>query len=320
MSTDPQRARLATLRRYLALDPAIPESLSRICELAAHISGLPCASVQLLDHEHQHRVAGLGVRLGSTPASGSWCRYVVDSGARFTTDDATADPVLAADPQHCNDREVRAYSSHPLRDHEGHVLGTLSVFGPDPVHLDEVTLRMLDHLACETMAAFEHARTTRDLAHSATHDPLTGLPNRVLVNDRLEHSLLRRERGRLAVALLDVNGFKRINDTLGHAVGDTVLRQVAGRLVRHTRTGDTVARLGGDEFLVIAEDLEPGGEQLVLDRLHSAFAEPLELDTGPLDVRSSIGLALAERGDTVDTLLRRADDAMYADKRGDAAR
>lgn len=313
MPNDPA-GRLATLRRYLTPDTTVPESLSRICELASHLSGLPFAAVHLIDDEHQHRVAGLGVPLGSTPAKESMCLHVVERGARITTEDASAEAVFTGNPSVEGSNAVRAYSSHPLRNREGEVLGTLCVFGPSRAHLDEVTVRMLDHLSHEAMAALDHARTASDLAHSATHDSLTGLPNRVLVTDRLEHALLRRARGRLAVALLDVDGFKGVNDTLGHAVGDLVLRHVADRLLHFTRTGDTVARLGGDEFLVVAEDLEPGGEQLVLDRLRSAFAAPLVLDDRQLDVGASVGLVLAERSDTVDTLLRRADEAMYAEK------
>ena len=314
MPNDPERTRLATLRRYLAPDTAVPASLSRLCELAAHVSGLPCAAVHLIDAEHQHRVAGTGVRLGSTPARAARCTHVVREGHRVTTDDASHEPVFAGIPVVSGEDAVRAYSSHPLRDRDGQVLGTLCVFGPEPAHLDDATIRMLDHLAAEAMTSFEHSRAHRDLAHSATHDGLTGLPNRVLFTDRLEHALLRRSRGRLAVALLDVDGFKHINDTRGHATGDAVRRQVAGRLLRHTRTGDTVARLGGDEFVVMTEDLEPGGERMVLDRLHAAFDEPLLLGEDPLAVRSSIGLVVAERGDTIDTLLHRADQAMYADK------
>ena len=314
MQTDPERTRLATLRRYLSPDTAVPESLTRICELAAHLSGLPYAAVHLIDAEHQHRVAGVGVRLGSTPARDAMCRVVVMRGQRVTTDDATRNALFEGNPSVCGDEPVRAYSSHPLSDRDQQVIGTLCVFGPQPAHLDATTVRMLDHLAAEAMQAFEHARATRDLAHSATHDGLTGLPNRVLLTDRLEHALLRRTRGRLTVAMLDVDGFKAVNDTRGHAAGDAVLRQVAARLLRYTRTGDTVARLGGDEFLVMAEDVEPGGEQLLLDRLRAAFDEPLSIGDSTVAIGASIGMCLAERGDTVDTLLHRADEAMYAEK------
>jgi len=314
MLNDPERTRLATLQRYLSPDTAVPESLTRICELASHVSRLPCAAVHLIDAEHHHRVAGVGVRLGSTPARDSVCLHTVRTGRRLTTDDAMEEPAFEGSAPVCGEEPVRAFSSHPLCDLDGNVLGTLCVFGPEPAHLDATTLRMLDHLAAEAMTAFEHARATRDLAHSATHDPLTGLPNRVLLTDRLEHALLRRSRGRLALALVDVDGFKQVNDSLGHASGDDVLRQVAARLLRSTRTGDTVARFGGDEFVVVAEDLDPGGEQILLDRLRSSFDEPVVVGEDALQVRASIGLVLAERGDTVDSLLNRADHAMYADK------
>ena len=160
------------------------------------------------------------------------------------------------------------------------------------------------------------------LRHQALHDPLTGLPNRVLLIDRLSHALVRRA-GDNAVALLyvDLDDFKAINDTLGHAAGDELLRLVADRLATLLRAGDTAARLGGDEFTFLLEGATAGQAEEVAARLLAALAEPFDLHGRTATLSASIGIA-ARSGyvsptaspETADELLRDADTAMYAAK------
>jgi diguanylate cyclase (GGDEF)-like protein len=160
---------------------------------------------------------------------------------------------------------------------------------------------------------------TRELSHLALHDPLTGLPNRALVLDRAEQMLARvaRDPGMRAGALfVDVDGFKHVNDRLGHAAGDELLRAVAERLRGAVRDQDTVGRLGGDEFVVLVEVPHggPSPEQLA-DRLIEALRHPVELDQGGrvVAVTASVGVAVG-RYDEPDQLLRDADLALYAAK------
>lgn len=160
-----------------------------------------------------------------------------------------------------------------------------------------------------------------ELDEVAHHDPLTGLPNRRLLRDRLgqAHAQAVRGRHKLGVALLDLDGFKPINDRLGHEAGDDVLRKVADRLGHCLRGGDTVARLGGDEFVLLLVDLADVEEaQQVLERVLHAVAQPIMLGDREVRVSASIGLAVfpddaAEPVDP-DTLLRHADAAMYGAK------
>lgn len=154
------------------------------------------------------------------------------------------------------------------------------------------------------------------LNHLASHDPLTGLPNRMLFHDRLRHAIARRNRGGLAVLFLDLDRFKLVNDGYGHDVGDALLREVAARLSSCLRAEDTVARLGGDEFVVLIEDL-PGTEfaAAIAGKIAARLAEPVVISGRTLPVSSSVGIALHPR-DGVDpqTLLKNADTAMYRAK------
>jgi len=163
----------------------------------------------------------------------------------------------------------------------------------------------------------ERATLEDQLTHQAFHDPLTGLANRVLLADRVQHALVRCARAGTAVAVcvLDLDDFKTVNDGLGHGAGDELLQQVARRLRRQIRESDTAARLGGDEFAVLTEDLgDGGGATWVGERLCAAFREPFEVEGREVFVTASVGLSVAQPGDTGETLLRNADTAMYVAK------
>jgi diguanylate cyclase (GGDEF)-like protein/PAS domain S-box-containing protein len=158
------------------------------------------------------------------------------------------------------------------------------------------------------------------LAH---HDPLTGLPNRALILDRLEFMLAgaRRRGSHVAVLFVDLDNFKTVNDSLGHAAGDTLLRAVAERITAALRRGDSVARLGGDEFLVVLADLESGeAASPVAEKLIAAISQPLLIDGQVVSTSPSIGISVFPRdGNGSDALIRNADVAMYlAKERGRA--
>ena len=161
------------------------------------------------------------------------------------------------------------------------------------------------------------------LTHNALHDPLTGLPNRALLLDRIEVALARSARidKSVAVLFLDLDRFKLINDSRGHAAGDVVLRAVAERLVSAIRPSDTVGRLGGDEFVVVCEDAVAVWEATVLgERLIRTLEEPFQVEGGEVFVTVSVGIAIAEPTASADELLRDADVAMYQAKQRGRAR
>jgi diguanylate cyclase (GGDEF)-like protein len=203
----------------------------------------------------------------------------------------------------------------PVRE-EGRVVGSIVVASRHPGRRygsddQEVLLAFAEHASL----ALTDARMVRTALHQAFHDPLTDLPNRALFLDRLELGLSRvqRSKSKLAVLFLDVDRFKIINDSLGHAAGDELLREVATRLIASIRPGDTAARFGGDEFAILLEDVDgvEGAERVAL-RILNALRAPLSVAGRDVFISASIGIALdaATAGD----MIRNADLAMYRAK------
>jgi diguanylate cyclase (GGDEF)-like protein/PAS domain S-box-containing protein len=190
-------------------------------------------------------------------------------------------------------------SAAPIRDRQGRLTGAVVVFRD---------------------ASAAHALSLK-LSHSAHHDALTGLPNRILLNDRLDRALAsahrhRRYRRSLAVMFVDVDHFKHINDSLGHQIGDQLLRSVSQRLITSVRSSDTVSRLGGDEFVVLLTEMKHadniGG---IATKILAILAEPHHASGHELHVTASIGVSVyPDDGADAETLLRHADLAMYQAK------
>ena len=161
-------------------------------------------------------------------------------------------------------------------------------------------------------------RKAQQLTFVATHDPLTGLPNRVMFSDRLTMALAQAKRNeqKLAVMILDLDRFKNINDTLGHGAGDQLLKGVGDRLVGLLRKSDTVARLGGDEFMVLLPQIGRTDDATkTAQKILKGFQKPFSIDNNELSITTSIGIAIyPEGGEDVDTLIKNADTAMYRAK------
>lgn len=220
-------------------------------------------------------------------------------------------------------------SASPVRDSLGNVVG-VSTIARDITRRKkaEATIRVLN---AELESRVAELRAVNDelqdaqrlLLHRTLHDALTGLPNRILFLDRLEHALADSVRTgcRLAVYFIDLDGFKRVNDVLGHAAGDDLLRAVAARLSEAVRPGDTVARFAGDEFLVLTAAIS-GALPVVratADRLLAALLDP-PLHADGESVTASIGVVVSRDGVAPEQLLSEADAAMYQAKRAGRAR
>ncbi|HLG21413.1 MAG TPA: diguanylate cyclase, partial [Candidatus Manganitrophaceae bacterium] len=159
---------------------------------------------------------------------------------------------------------------------------------------------------------------TADLEYQATHDPLTDLPNRTLFYDRLKYAILagQREKESFALLLIDLDRFKEINDSLGHHIGDLILREVGSRLRNALRESDTVARIGGDEFALLLPNVDTVGGVLAARKILRAVEAPFAPEKLSLSIHASVGVALfPEHGADAAALLRRADQAMYHAKR-----
>jgi diguanylate cyclase (GGDEF)-like protein/PAS domain S-box-containing protein len=195
-----------------------------------------------------------------------------------------------------------------------------------PLELAVQDVRLGDRTVSTVIARdiTERKALERRLTSQATHDPLTGLPNRVLLIDRLTHALSRAERTGRSVAVLfcDLDRFKIVNDSLGHTAGDALLFAAANRFRSAVRTGDTVARFGGDEFVVLAENLADDTDAVrVAEQITASLGEPVRIGNQDLHVTSSIGIAVGRPGrDTAEALVRDADAAMYRAKNSGRAR
>ena len=174
---------------------------------------------------------------------------------------------------------------------------------------------LLQHQLHRTIATYRHQARVDYLAH---HDPVTGLPNRVLFLDRFQHALARAQRTRENAGLLylDLDRFKPVNDMMGHGAGDQLLREVGNRLASIARTCDTVARLGGDEFVVLlTAGVSEAGVQIVAQKIFTTLAAPFALAEGSVSITVGVGAALYPHdGEDVRTLLQNADAAMYTAK------
>ena len=224
---------------------------------------------------------------------------------------------------------MAAVFTFPLR-HGDNPLGALDLYRDTPGMLDPH-----DMLAAQTLAdvaaaylinaqAREQALQISDrFQDGALHDPLTGLPNRVLLQQRLEHAAQRAQRshGTVAVLFADLDRFKRVNDTYGHSVGDGLLVAVAERLSALVRPGDTLARVSGDEFVFLCEDLAHHNDvELLAARIDEAFSTPFDLAGVKLSVTASVGIAYSGPGEAVtNRLMVNADIAMYQAKRSGGA-
>jgi diguanylate cyclase (GGDEF)-like protein len=208
------------------------------------------------------------------------------------------------------------------------LLASAAVFTESPAELKAgpipaIGLVLLLAFSARQLLVMSQNRTLlATVAEQALRDPLTGVGNRIVFRDRLNHAMQLRRRDGLSVSVLvmDLDDFKVVNDTLGHPVGDELLSLVAERIVGSVRAGDTVARLGGDEFAVLIEGREDNS-QLVAHRVVEAFHDPFIVDGQDLLIRPSVGLAVAEVDEpdlTAEDLLKRADIAMYAAKRSRA--
>jgi diguanylate cyclase (GGDEF)-like protein/PAS domain S-box-containing protein len=176
------------------------------------------------------------------------------------------------------------------------------------------------HLVLIVEDIAERKALEAELVHRSLHDQLTGLPNRFLFQDRLRHALDRghRENTPTCVLIIDLDGFKAINDELGHPMGDAVLVSFADRLRSVLRASDTAARLGGDEFSIVCENTEQADAEVLAERLRTSVTEPMALRGHAVPVGISIGIGSAPGGEEPDVVyervVREADDAMYADK------
>jgi len=255
---------------------------------------------------------------------GSYILQVVESGQAFVSADLRSDPRVSP-PGPLLDRGIVSGLAVPVRGAHG-VAGVLAVHSRRRRRFGAADVQVVTQLASVAATAWEQATQRQLLGHQALHDPLTGLPNRALFLDRLEHALARRPSSGgpqgsvdVAVVLVDLDGFKAVNDTLGHAAGDQLLTATAHRLRDVVRPQDTIARLGGDEFALLCEPAPDDSDLVRLtERMQAACSQPLLVSGSTMGASASFGISRSGRmPDEVPTaavLLGEADVALYGAK------
>lgn len=256
-----------------------------------------------------------GVCIGPTAGT---CGAAAYWGEPVYAGDIATDPLWDEYKDLALANQIAACWSAPILAGNGKALGTFALFRRKPSRPDKAQAALLLTTSGTAAIAIEQRQLTDQLAYQAHHDALTGLPNRLLFQERLRHEIVqaRRTGASLALLYIDLDRFKLINDTLGHASGDALLRQVARRLKSCLRESDSLARISGDEFTITAAGLkDPQNASRVAETVLKALRDPFQADNQELYVTASVGISVYPQ-DAIDaeTLQRNADSAMYRAK------
>jgi diguanylate cyclase (GGDEF)-like protein len=322
---------LSDFARTVITDFPIQGILDHLVERIVEVLPITAAGVTLISPGGDaHYVAASNgsaldyERLQSELSEGP-CERAYETGQAVSVPDlAKEKPLRAVHPEGARGGLVAVFA-FPLN-HGDKRLGALDLYRDTAGPLEDRDMRVAQTLA-DVAAAYvlnarsrdEALRASQRFQHRSLHDPLTGLPNRLALLERLEHAAQRARRShtRTAVLYADLDDFKRVNDTHGHQVGDELLIAVAERLLTLLRAGDTLVRLGGDEFVLLCEDMSsPSDVDIVLKRLGTAFLRPFRFGGVEATITASVGVAYAGPGEEISNeLLIRADHAMYEAKR-----
>ncbi|MFC7051089.1 GGDEF domain-containing protein [Hansschlegelia quercus] len=304
-------ARLGALLRYDVMDTPAEQSFDRITRLAQKMFRASFVTVSLLDGHRQWFKSKQGLSFSETPRSEAFCDVTIRQATPLVVPDARADPAYASLPLVTGEPFIRFYAGAPLRTPEGYILGALCVMDREPRSLSAEEIDMLVDLSDIVVGQLQ-------LRQLADTDPLTGALSRRAFRDLAarELSLSRRYRRELALLTFDLDYFKSINDTHGHAAGDDVLVRSVDACKAELRNSDSIARLGGEEFAVLLPHTGAAAARDVAERLRRALgAQSFGSGRGRFHISASFGVASTRAGASdLDNLLRRADEALYRAK------
>ena len=320
----------------LRITDSLPEpTYDAVVRLASAVCGTPIALISLITRDRQWFKARIGMSVEETPREFAFCDHAIRSPqSLMEVPDASTDPRFRDNPLVTGDPNIRFYAGHPLVDSEGLALGTVCVIDRIPRQLDAAQRGALAALAEVVSGLLEARRSNlqaeraladREFAYRCLQRYRSHLENR-LAQDNLTGLLTRAETERrsreyaesgivapFAMAVVDVDHFKRVNDVHGHAAGDTALKQVGAVINSHVSADDIAGRYGGEEFLLVLGHGSRDGMLATLERVR-ASVEALKL---PFPLTVSIGVAFGSRGqDTVEAMFNRADAALYRAKEG----
>ncbi len=318
--------RVTALRALAILDTAPEQRFERLTRLACALFGAPIALVSLVDSERQWSKSRIGFEVQQIPRACSFCSHAVELGDMLVVPDATRDPRFAANPLVTGEPQIRFYAGQPVFSPGGHAVGTLCIIDRVARAFDAAQrqhLRDLASLAEDELnrdAVFRTRLREQQLKTMALTDALTGLHSRRGYELLFESAIRRAHRNgeRLALMYLDIDAFKLVNDKLGHAAGDEVLKEFARRLAGAVRKTDTACRLGGNAFAIVLEGVHTLDQcETIGHTILEAIRVPFALGGGQWPVTASIGIAWSaggesgarRLGDTADAALAQAKAA-----------
>ncbi|NKB58184.1 MAG: diguanylate cyclase [Alphaproteobacteria bacterium] len=313
LKTDDDEGRVRALERYEVLDTDEEEPFENVVKLVQQALKVPMCAVSLLDRQRQWFKARRGLGVRETPRDISFCTHAIQQADAFIVSDAAEHPIFKGNPLVTGEPHIRAYAGIPLKTPDGYNLGSLCAIDDVPRDFQPHEISMLESFAKIVMEELE-------LRQIASSDGLTGALTRRAWRETADTEIKRANRyGRpLSLAIMDIDKFKSVNDTYGHAAGDTVIKHLARLFMDSKRESDFFGRLGGEEFVLLMAETSDVNAQHILERLREEFsAAPIENDAGnQINCSFSAGIAELSEGEDLDPLLARADQCLYEAKNG----
>jgi diguanylate cyclase (GGDEF)-like protein len=321
--------RQQSLESLNLLETAIEERFERVTRLASRLIGVPIAAITMIDGGRQWFKSIQGLAETETSREVSFCGHTILGDDPFVVEDATKDERFADNPLVTGDPSIRFYAGCPVHAPDGQKIGALCVIDREPRTLTPSQMEDLKDLAAmvdveikSKQLAVAQMRMNEELAaakRAVLVDPLTRLWNRVGGEEFLarQHQVAVENREKFCIAMLDIDFFKKINDTYGHSVGDEVLREVAKRILRSIRNEDFACRMGGEEFLLVIADPVTTDALKVAQKVREAVrGEPVESEGHSIRVTLSMGLAYFDPATLVSPaeVIRLADAGLYRAK------
>jgi diguanylate cyclase (GGDEF)-like protein len=307
-----EQARLETLRSLSILDTPPEERFDRLTRMAKRQLGVPIALVSLIDENRQWFKSCLGLGVNETSRDISFCGHAILGNDIFIIPDAQKDDRFADNPLVVGDPKIRFYAGYPLKAPNGHKLGTLCIVDQQPRNLGAEDLEALEDLA----SMVEHEISAIQLA---TQDELTNISNRRGFVFLSQHSLQLCARQKIPATLvfLDLDKFKKINDTFGHAEGDLALRAFAKLMKSTFRESDFFARLGGDEFIVLLTNTSKKIAEVIVAKFRQSLEKYNQDANRGYDILFSSGIVefSPEKHLNIEALLAEGDSLMYERKK-----
>lgn len=305
LKSNDEHGRLAALKRYQILDTAPEVEFEDIISLVKTVLNTPIVAISLIDSDRQWFKAISGVDASETPRSIAFCDHTIRHDVPLKVEDATRDPRFAGNPLVTGAPGVRSYLGVPLRSPDGYNIGSLCVLGDTPRVFTDEEVTVLQSFASVIVSQMELRLVSR-------HDMLTGVLTRSAFEARLKAEFDQPEKTPAALLLLDIDHFKSINDSFGHATGDVALRAVGKVLQNNLRETDMIGRYGGEEFLVLLRNVTREDALAKSERLRRSVSQLRVKELAGRKLTISIGLACyTDTLGSIDEWMQRADKSLY---------